>query len=59
LFFVGKKVVFETVPTTFPGMRAKIDFAMSADHVTEHLTGIASPFLFRIRLRRIVAREAL
>ncbi len=26
--------VFDTVPTTLPGMRAKIDFALSADHVT-------------------------
>jgi hypothetical protein len=30
--------VFETVPTTLAGMRAKIDFAMSVDHVTESLT---------------------
>jgi hypothetical protein len=29
--------VFETVPTTLAGMRAKIDFAMSVDHVTECL----------------------
>ncbi len=27
--------VFDTVPTTLAGMRAKIDFAMSVDHVTE------------------------
>ena len=26
--------VFDTVPTTLAGMRAKIDFALSADHVT-------------------------
>ncbi len=30
--------VFETVPTTLVGLRAKIDFAMSADYVTECLT---------------------
>ena len=27
-------VVFDTVPTTLVGIRAKIDFAMSVDHVT-------------------------
>ena len=32
------EAVFETVPTTLAGMRAKIDFAMSVDHVTECLT---------------------
>jgi hypothetical protein len=30
--------VFDIVPTTLAGMRAKIDFAMSADHVTGLLT---------------------
>ena len=29
--------VFDTVPTTLAGMRAKIDFAMSVDHVSELL----------------------
>jgi hypothetical protein len=29
--------VFDTVPTTLAGMRAKIDFATSVDHVTELL----------------------
>jgi hypothetical protein len=31
--------IFETVPTTLPGMRAKIDFAMSEHCVTELLVG--------------------
>jgi hypothetical protein len=30
--------VFDTVPTTLAGMRAKIDFAMSVDHVTDLLS---------------------
>jgi hypothetical protein len=29
--------VFKTVPTTLPGFRAKIDFALHADHVAELL----------------------
>jgi hypothetical protein len=29
--------VFSTVPTTLAGVRAKIDFALSVDHVTECL----------------------
>ena len=32
------QAVFEIVPTTLAGMRAKIDFAVSADHVTDPLT---------------------
>ena len=31
------RAVFETVTTTIPGMRAKIDFAFSVDHVTNLL----------------------
>jgi hypothetical protein len=34
----AQQVVFATVPTTLAGFRAKIDFAMSADFVTESLT---------------------
>jgi hypothetical protein len=29
--------VFKTVPTTLPGLRAKIDFALHADHVADLL----------------------
>jgi hypothetical protein len=32
------QAVFEIVPTTLAGMRAKIDFAVSADHVMDPLT---------------------
>jgi hypothetical protein len=35
--FDAMHAVFETVPTTFAGLRAKIDF-ISDDHVTESLT---------------------
>jgi hypothetical protein len=39
------EAVFATVPTTLAGMRAKIDFAMSAAHITDCLqhTGTAEP----------------
>jgi hypothetical protein len=35
--------VFETVPTTLAGMRAKIDFAGGVDHVTESLQQTHDP----------------
>jgi hypothetical protein len=40
---VAMYTVFETVPTTLEGMRAKIDFAMSVDHVTESLQQTHAP----------------
>jgi hypothetical protein len=35
--------VFDTVPTTLAGMRAKIDFAGSVDHITETLQQTHDP----------------
>jgi hypothetical protein len=34
----AQQAVFATVPTTLAGFRAKIDFAMSVDFVTDSLT---------------------
>jgi hypothetical protein len=36
--WAAQQAVFDTVPTTLTGMQAKIDFAMSADYITESLT---------------------
>ena len=35
--------VFETTPTTLEGLRAKIDFAGSVDHITESLQQTHDP----------------
>jgi hypothetical protein len=37
--YAAQMAVFDTAPTTLAGIRAKIDFAFSADYVTESLTG--------------------
>jgi hypothetical protein len=41
--YAAMEAVFEMVPTTLAGMRAKIDFAMSASHVTECLMEANEP----------------
>ena len=38
------QAVFEVVPSTLAGLRAKIDFAMSVDHVSMCLTDADESF---------------
>jgi hypothetical protein len=56
--------IFQTVPTTSAGIRAKIDFAFSVNHVTNHLKSEISDEPLRTFLdtlyesARMMAREA-